>query len=239
MSYNRQRITLRAGDLSITVPNILEDEQIRWQIERGVNLWEAYQRANVSGLFPDVAVRKCIEMVFKEPYYDPDDGKMKTSPGQYTCVGFHRCLRQYAGGQAAFAEEALADRRIQIAENVYSPSPNEEACIKRKFLEQIGIEEAYNQCGAGEILPKFKGFIPLVEGAYVKAIGDRKPFPPLYDLTKRSYQLFAIQPQETPATPAPVPYVPPPATPTAEDTKKTPWIIYVIIAGVLYFLMKD
>lgn len=235
-NYTGQRRILREGSLSLTVPSMLEDEKIRWQLERGVPLVDAYQRAGAYYIYPDVSLRRCVEEVFKTPYFDPDTGEWKTGAGQYTCVEFQKCLQQYASGQAAFPEESLSDRRVSVAPGVYAPSPQEERCIKGKLLELIPLEVAYDECGAGDILPGWSGALAFVQSAYMNAIAENKPFPSLYNLTKRAYQIYAIQPQEAPATPPHIPAIPPPITPPPE--KKTPWALYLVIGGVAVLMSR-
>lgn len=236
--YTGQRKVLIVGSVSLTVPSLMEDGQIRYQLERGKILSDAYKNAGAGNIIPDVPLRNCIELVFKTPYFDPAAGEWKTSPGQFTCRGFHNCLQEYAGGQAAFPQDDPADRRLMIAPGVFSPSTKEESCIKLKFLEQMGIEEAYNSCGASDIIPTFPGALNLIQTAFTNTMAKSEPFPPIYEITKRAYQLYAIQPPEP--RPAPATPPPPPATPTADqDKKKKPWIIYLVIGVLVFVMIKD
>ncbi len=232
--YTGQRKVLKVGSLSLTVPNAREDRQIRYQLERGSVLSNAYKMAGAGNIIPDVPLRKCIELVFRTPYFDPASGEWKTSEGQFTCVGFYNCLQAYAEGQAAFPQDDPADRRLMIAPGVFSPSQKEESCIKTKFLEQIGIEEAYSTCGASDIIPAFPGALSLIQTAFTNTMSKGEPFPPLYEIIKRAHQMYAIQPpdpQQAPATPPP-----PPATPTP-GKKKKPWIVYLVIGVAVYLVV--
>lgn len=241
--YTGQRNVLKVGSLSLTVPSVLEDKQIRWQLERGISLSDAYKRAGAGNIIPDVALQKCIELVFKTPYFDPTAGEWKTAEGQFTCVGFYKCLQEYAAGQDAFPQDAAADRRLKIAPGVFSPSQKEESCIKIKFLDQLGIEEAYKKCGASDIIPRFPGGLELIQTAFVNTMAKTEPFPPMYEIIKRAYQMYAIQPPDLPEAPAtsppsPATPLPSPATPPPKKKKK-PWIIYLVIGVLVFVVIKD
>ena len=95
-NYRGARNTLRSGDFQVTVPGALEDKQIRYLLEHGKSLEDAYRDANAWAIIPPQAMRECIELVFKTPYFDPASGGWKTSEGAFTCVGFHKCLSDYA-----------------------------------------------------------------------------------------------------------------------------------------------
>lgn len=233
LPYTPTRRTFREGSLKLTVPSILEDKKIRWLLERGKSLEDAYKDANAWYIIPDAAMRDCIELVFKIPYFDPQSGEWKTAPGQFTCVGFHKCFQDYVKAQAAFPEQEYAARRMRIAPGVYSPGPAEEACIQQAFLKQIPLDEAYGQCGAGDIIPSWPGALQDIATAYVTAIGKNKPFPPIYDITKRSHQLFALKP------PAIAPSISPSISPPPEEEKKPSKLIYFVIGGIALLLLSE
>ena len=235
--YTGQRKVLKVGSLSLTVPSVIEDRQIRYQLERGKVFSEAYKHAGAGSIIPDVPLRKCIELVFKTPYFDPASGEWKTAAGQFTCVGFYKCLQEYAAGQATFPEKDPADRRLMITPDVYAPSVKEESCIRTKFLEMMSIEEAYKSCGASDIIPTFPGALNLIQTAFTNAISKSEPFPPMYEIITRAHQLYAIQPPEPLQVPA---TAPPPATPPPEEEKKKkPWIIYLVIGVLVFVVIKD
>jgi len=231
-NYTGQRTTLREGGLTLVVPNLAEDTQIRWQMERGVKMTDAYKRAGASRFIPDPAIRSCISLVFQTPYFDLETGTWKTSAGKYTCIGFQKCLQEYAEGQAISPEDDPENRRLLIAPGVFAPSPAEEACIKQTFLSIASITDAYEQCGADDILPEWPGAADFIQNAFITAISEQKRLPPLYTLTKRSHQLYAIQPPDedpnlpTPATPVA------PVTPPAEEEPKKSNLIYYVAGGI-------
>jgi len=238
LPYTPTRRTLREGSVSVTVPSIQEDEQIRWLLEHGNSIEDAYKNANAWHIIPDQAMRDCIELVFKEPYFDPVAGVWKTSPGQFTCVGFHKCLQQYARGQAAFPEEQAGKRRMRIARGVFAPSEREESCIQQKFLKQVPLDEAYRQCGAGDIIPFWPGGLQDIATAFMTAMGNQKPFPPIYEILKRSHQLYAIRPPSV--SPSVSPAISPPVSPPAKDKEKKPSkLIYFVVGGLVLLLLSE
>ena len=228
------RITLRSGDLKLIVPDRVEDMNIRWLVERGMSLWNAYKQAGARYIMPDEALRPCIELVFKTPYYDPNAGEWKTGAGKFTCIGFHKCFEEYVSAQAAFPEQHPERRRMRIAPGVYAPSAPEEACIKRKFVAQVPLDAAYRQCGAGDIIPTWAGALQFIRTAFMASMAAQLPFPPLYEITKRSHQLYAIQPP--PPVPAPA-VSPPPVSPPPED--KDSKALYLVMGAVGLLILSD
>ncbi len=248
MSLASQQITLRSGKLQLVVPNAIEDRNIRFLLGRGKNLVDAYTDAGARYILPAGALRTCIELVFKIPYYDPRAGEWKTAAGRFTCTGFHKCFQEYVRAYEVFPETQTGDRRMMIAPGIFTPSWNEEICIVDKFLMQEPLAEAYRQCGAEEIIPRWPGALAFIEKALISSVGKSIPFPPLYEITKRSHQLYALQP---PPTPPPAPALSPPVSapisapislpvsPPPEEKKKLPIVKYILIGAGILLLVSD
>ena len=125
-----------------------------------------------------------------------------------------------------------------IAPHVYAPSKEEEKCIKQAFVDQKTLEEAYNDCGAGDIMPRWPGGLEMIRSAFMTAMAKNLAFPALYEVTKRSYQIYGLQPSISP--PSTSPSISPSISPPAEEKKKkTPTLLYIVIAAVVFFLFSE
>lgn len=219
--YTGARITFRSEGLRLTVPNIIEDQNIRWMMDRGKSLVDAYKAAGAGSIIPDAAIRPCISEKLRYRRIDPITGRSEISaPGQFTCAEFHRCFEDYIRAQRAFPEDRPSERRLQIAPGVYAPSAAEDQCIRQKFLMFRNLTQAYHDCGAGDIIPSWPGAAQFISNALTAS-----PDTHLYEITKTAYQLFGVKPK-----PKPPPISPPP------DKKDVSLSSYILIAVGALFL---
>jgi len=242
------RIFFRSGNLSLVVPSALELKAITYYMQRGVSLVDAYKDSNVKSLIPHAAMRACVSQVLKTQYYDSTTGERKTTGGQFTCIGFSNCFDEYVGGQFVFPQILTTDRRMRIASEVFAPSWSEEACIKAAFMKQTPLEEAYRGCGASDIIPDWPGALQFIETAFISSIASRKPLPPLYEVIKRSHQLYALQPPAVspPLSPPPasyplpvswpVPVSPAPREPQPAKSAQSA-LVYLVIGGIVVLML--
>jgi len=225
--YTGTRLTFTGNGLTLTVPDMITDRQIRWLMDRDMSLVDAYKRAGFGDFIPDPGIRPCISAALRKKYFDTNTQTWKATGGMFTCVEFHKCFVEYLKAQRVFPE-AKAERRMQIAKGVYAPSAGEERCIRDKFAKQIDLLTAYTQCGAGDIIPDWPGAMDFMSRA-LTATPDEN----LYQIIKTTYRLHALAPE-------PPPEVPPgdlPISPPAEDKKPFP-LIYVLIGAVVFLSLS-
>lgn len=153
--------------IRVVVPDAVADKAIRWLVERGRTVQQAFQEAGQSANTPDPAVIPCAHEVYSVKYYDLESGTWKPTSRGYTCNGLWRCFTEYIGGNRYFPRARNADRRMWINEGLFAPSPNEERCIKQHFLESRSLEAAYKACGAEDIIPEWPTCLPFVAQALV------------------------------------------------------------------------
>lgn len=217
--YTGQRIKLMADGLVLWVPNLMEDTRLRYCLERGVSLKKAYGEVGISLLYPYDPIVPCVEEVLKTKYYDTKTGTWKTAGGQFTCIGFHKCITEYANALRKYP----GAKRMEIAPGVFAPSPQEQTCIQDDYYRNKNLLAAYTRCGAGDILPGWSGALAFLSNAL-----DTEPAGNLYEIIKTSYRLSTVTPTPTP---------PPTERPRPEPAKN--WLSLFIIGGVaVYFFMS-
>ncbi len=185
----------------VTLPDAVRDRQIRWLIDNGETLENAYRKALAADLIPPEPMRPCILEVFKSKYYDPDDDTWKPFGPNHTCMGFHHCLAEYIPSLIHDPKQTVPqERRIRIAADVYAPSPAEAQCIKNQFVFTGNLVEAYEKCGAMDILPSWPGALEFITQALQNQPGES-----LYNAIKNAYMIYTVIPpvSKPPDTQAP------------------------------------
>jgi len=190
-------------------------------IDQGSDLVTAYKRTGLSDLLPEQGLQDCIYEVLKWKYLDPETRVWKTTGGNVTCIGYWNCLVNYV--------EALREMnirgRIKIVEGLYAPSPAEAQCIKNQVLANKHLAEAYQSCGAIDILPD-SGLFQIEQ-----AIRDN-PKEHLYLIIKHIYRLTTPLPDTEPFTPIEH------ALTVHEPTKKNNTLLYAAGGVVLALILN-
>lgn len=208
-NYTGARIKFHSEGLSLTVPNAVEEKIIRWLIDQGKSLSQAYREAGSVWIIPDEGIRPCISEVLRTKWYNQQTGTWETAGiGQWTCTKFFNCFEEYIKAQRDWPEASLQDRRMEIAPGVYTPSAAEDACIRKDFFLNRDIVAAFERCNASAILPRWPGALTFIASALSNC-----PTCHLYQIMKDSYRLQAIQP---PAKPS----ITPPTSPVAAEKSK-------------------
>lgn len=220
----RKKFTMQTdeGTVTLTVPNYLEEKQVRWLVDQGKPLLDAYRNAGIWAILPETGMRQCIEDALRIKYYDPESGARLQTGGNFTCIEFHHCFEDYL---RAFREYPADRGRITIAPGVIAPSPEEQTAIKARFSVSKNLPKAYTDCGAADILPKWEGAIPAI----AKTLTDY-PQADMYNVIKTLYYLQT----QTPQPHAAHHHAP------ADDKKRTPWKLWIVAAGIgLLLFMND
>lgn len=79
----RKKLTLYG--ITFWVPNIKEDQIIRYLVGNGLPLVKAYGQLQISDLLPPSIVTRCVEDVYATG----------PTPGDHTCLGILDCLEKY------------------------------------------------------------------------------------------------------------------------------------------------
>lgn len=229
--YTGSRITFRSEGLTLTVPSLPEDANIRWMMERGEGIVNAYKWAGAASIVPDAAIRACVAEVFRTPYYDYVTDEWKTGPGQFTCVQMHQCFANYIQSRRAFPEEtpkSAEDRRFMIADGVFAPSANECRCIRDRFRRTNNLSQAYTECAAADILPAWPGAVEFIANAV-----NQSPGSTLYEIIRTASTLYTV------TQPKPVPPLSPPVSPPPAEEKKSSILVYLAIAALAYLYLSQ
>lgn len=79
------RTKLDLYGVPIWIPDVKEDEIIRYMVSQGFSVGRAYASAGLSDLLPPPIMRSCVRQVYASG----------TTPGGHTCAGILRCLETY------------------------------------------------------------------------------------------------------------------------------------------------
>ncbi len=219
-AYGTRR-TFYLDGVRVILPDAVTEKKLRWLIDEGASLEDAYRNVGWWDEIPPPGMRRCCYDVLRTKWYDAISDTWKLSGWGHTCAGYFRCFEAYVEA----LRETKKRGRIKIAEGVYAPSPDEEACIKQRFYRSRNIARAYSECGAVDILPTFPGAIEGLSKVMASSITI-----PLYEMIKT---LYAFKPEPPPAD---IPTDHAPTPPTHRDTATTTsylWAGMAAIAAVL------
>lgn len=217
----RKKFTMQTdeGTVSLTVPNYLEDKQVRWLVDKGKNVVDAYTNAGIWQILPERGMRPCIYDALRIKYYDPESGERQLTGGNFTCHEFHKCFENYL---TTFRQYPEKRGRITIAPGVVIPSPDEEKCIRSRFIVSKNLPKSYHECGAADILPKWEGALDAISETLTKY-----PQVELYHIIRTIYYL---------QTQAGDKHHPAVHDHAPNDEDKKPWKLW-LAAGVILLLL--
>lgn len=193
---SRTRFTFNhyAATLWLWVPSLLEDKLMRGMIVKGSGLHETYATCMGVDFLPDYAMRPCVRSALQYRYYDAQEGRWKSAGGKFTCDSYYRCFQEYTN---AFQKHLVGDplnRRMEIATNIFTPSPAEEKCIRETFIKTGDLFGSYSSCGCPDIFPQWPGAAEWIS----KSIANN-PTLNLYWIIKDNYMLYTagtVQPPD-------------------------------------------
>ena len=201
--------------VSLHVPDMFEDKMLRYLIDQGMRINDAYGQMMMSALVPPQGLTVCCKDALRTKWYNPESGRWELSGWGFTCSEYYKCFVNYVDALRATQVRG----RIKIAQGVYVPSPWEETCIRRAFVSRGDVTAAYSECDASDILPKFPGAIDGLNRLLASKESSKHT---MYDMIKTLYEL---QPQARPPTRhAPIHRAPP--------GDKEPRPNYILYAGI-------
>ena len=206
----------------LEVPEAVIDKQLRWLVDQGMGIADAYARLGWKDFLPEEGMRECCRDVLRIKWMDENQVQQLEGWGA-TCEGYHRCLEKYV--QAIRETKKIG--RMKIAQGLYSPSPDEEKCIRLRFAVHNDVARAYTECNAQEILPQFSF---ALESMHVSMSQDRTRAikQPLYKVLQTAYDLSTLTTRE----PVHVPTLPEPT----DNYSSYLWL--VAIAGGIVLLTR-
>jgi hypothetical protein len=170
----------------VIVPDAVTEKELRWLIDQGMSFDNAYRNVGWWDEIPPEGMRRCCYDVLRTKWYDAISDTWKLSGWGHTCGGYFRCFEAYVEALRETAKRG----RIKIAEGIYAPSPQEEACIKQRYHLSNNIARAYSDCDAVDILPTFPGAIEGLNKAMKSSITT-----PIYEMIKT---LYGFKPEPPP-----------------------------------------
>lgn len=191
---SRKHFALCEGAM-LTVPSIKEDKHLRNLIVYGASLEAAYDApmtypgTDLHDLIPDeTGLHACIKDVLKTERRDRSTGRMVPQyAGNMTCIEFWRCYADFINAKRQF--EATEKRgRIQLGENAYVPSLREQDCIRKMWEDTGDVAEAYDFCGASDIIPWWENGVTGLNDALRTKINVN-----IYDVLKASYTFATLE----------------------------------------------
>lgn len=221
-AYGTRRTFYLEG-VRVILPDAVTEKKLRWLIDQGASLENAYRSVGWWDEIPPEGMRRCCYDVLRTKWYDAISDTWKLSGWGHTCAGYFRCFEAYVEA----LRETRKRGRIKIAEGIYAPAPGEETCIKERFFRSKDIARAYSECDALDILPTFPGAIEGLNKVMASSITMS-----IYEMIKT---LYAFKPEPPPA------YIPmyhaPPRPTDGEGAIKASylWIGAAIVAAVLIF----
>ncbi len=177
--------------VQVIVPDMVTDRNLRRLIDGGLSFDNAYRQVGWWDQIPPEGMRQCCYEILRTKWYDPVSNTRKISGWGHTCAGYFRCFEAYVEGLRQTAKRG----RMVVAPGVYSPSPEEEACIKQRFYLSNSIARAYSECDAIDILPRFPGAIDKLNQVMRSSIRT-----PMYEMIKT---IVGFAPEEPTHHPAP------------------------------------
>lgn len=189
-----------AATLNLTVPSVLEDKIMRSLIVKGYSLYDTYRYGMGADYIPDAALRNCIRSALAYRYWDAEDGRWKSAPGKFTCDSYWRCFQEYTRAFVKHPALDPLDRRMELADGIFTPSPAESKCIRESFTTQTGnLLASYQACGCPEIYPTWPG-----AATWISTGIKNNPQLNLYYMIKDHYMLSTVGTTHPPATAVPV-----------------------------------
>lgn len=184
---SRKHFALCEG-VRLTVPNKLEDRYLRRLIfnERIFSLETAYKQLGLSYIIPeDTGLHACIRDVLATPRVDTSTGDtVPQYPGNMTCIEFWKCYANLINARRETGETG----RIKLGDDAYVPSLAEQECIRKEWLDTGHVAEAYERCGAGDIIPWWENGVTGLNDALRTKINVN-----IYDVLKASYTFAAME----------------------------------------------
>jgi hypothetical protein len=192
----------------------------------GARMADAYSACGSGIILPFAEILPAIKMnVYQKTDYDPIKRKNFYRPfGDWVAIACFYTILQYLVG----AGETGIQGRVKIADGVYVPSLEEQACLQLSLFYNTTLIESYQNCGCGDILPAFGNAINCINESLRSTNKD------MYYIMNDCYQM----------TLKPTPTTIDTGVDTGIDNKYESkldtttalWIGGVIIGG--YFLMK-
>ena len=215
------RRTFYLDGVRVILHDLTMDNQLRWLIDQGMSLENAYRQIGMWDDIPPPGMQRCCYDVLRTKWFDPISGTWKRSGWGHTCAGYFHCFEDYIEA----LRETKKRGRIKIATGVYVPSPEEEKCIKLRFHASNDIVRAYSECDAIDILPTFPGAIEGLGKLMRTTIAVS-----MYEMIK-TLHAFASPPEE---------HAPPGQHHALPDDKQEPnyWLYGAVAAGALILLTR-
>lgn len=189
-----------AATLRLTVPTVLEDKILRSLVVRGYSLYDAYRLGMGTDYLPSAALRNCVKAALLYRYWDAEEGRWKSAPGKFTCDSYWRCFQEYTNAFVKHPAIDPLDRRMEIADGIFTPSPVESKCIRESFTTETGnLLASYEACGCPEIYPTWPGAATWISQGI-----KNNPQLNLYYMIKDHYMLSTVGTTHPPATAVPV-----------------------------------
>jgi len=229
---------ISSSPMKLYIPDIVSDANIRYMVERGKSLAEAYEATNIKSYLPTSDIRPCISEVFRTPQSTSFNPRQISGS---TCVGFNQCMQEWIMANQPDPAPDPANRRMVIGKFdgglVYTPSPNESNCVKTKFNMTRDMRTAYTECNCSEIIPQWPGGIEMLSALY-----KSQPDYSMYRLTKDAMNIMVIQSYTPPITITPTVSPSPVISPMPEITTPLPSQkpsinpLFILILGGLFLI---
>lgn len=168
------------------LPDAVTDKQLRYLVDRGMPISDAYGQVGWFDELPPVGMRECCYGILRQKWMD-QNRELQISGWGHTCAGYFGCLEKYV----LALRETNKIGRMKLAEGLYVPSPAEEACIKRRFAQHLDIARAYSECNALDILPGFPGAVESMNMILAKSMAERTNLP-LYKVIQTLFNLAPL-----------------------------------------------
>jgi len=195
------------------------DKQLRYLVDRGMSIEQAYGQLGWTDALPAPGMRQCCYDVLRQKWLD-ENMEWQVSGWGYTCSAYHDCLERYV---LAIRETNKAGR-MKIAPGVYAPSPEEASCIKHRFAIYKDIARAYSECKALDILPSFPGAVETLNRLMLTDLVEKRR-QPMYKMIQVAFNLAAQPPEH------------PPPHDTPEDDRKAEPNYWLYAAGAVGLIL--
>lgn len=212
--------------VKLIVPSATEEKRLRWLIDRGASIEQAYSQTsgmgypNIYDILPEEGMRPCCTQVLKSKWLD-NSGKWQPGGWGNTCAGYFDCFSQHLRAVQEYGQGKRG--RTVIAPGVVAPNTEEANCIKRRFPTTGDIVATYISCGCKDIIPDFPGAIVGLTDLLARRVKK-----PLYEMLRTLYELSQ-------ALPPPADPKQPPIHEPLPD-KGANWMLYAGGAAILALL---
>lgn len=191
------RRTLYNDGHHLELPDAVTDKSLRWLVDQGMGIMDAYAQVGWKNFLPAEGMRECCREVLRQKWLD-ENSEWQLSGWGFTCAGYNECLEKYAAG----VRETTKIGRMKIADGVYSPAPDEELCIRRRFAAHSDIARAYSDCNVLDIAPRFPGGMAALQQSMI-ADRAKEIHQPMYKMISSAYSLLVGFPPDGTAPPPP------------------------------------